>query len=115
MDDRDLMAIQAATLFRFDECGRIVGSNEPNGTFAPRLFLGRTKGGHVVRYGATPLQAVQMATVNAAQALGWEKDVGQVAPGRFGDLVGVKGDPLSDVTVLEKPVFVMKGGEVVRR
>jgi imidazolonepropionase-like amidohydrolase len=41
--------------------------------------------------------------------------VGQVAPGRFGDLVGVKGDPLSDVTVLERPVFVMKGGEVVKR
>ena len=44
----------------------------------------------------------------------WTKDVGQVAPGRFGDLVGVKGDPLADVTVLEHPVFVMKGGEVVR-
>jgi len=69
----------------------------------------------LVRYGATPLQAIQAATVNAAQALGWEKDVGQVAAGRFGDLVGVKGDPLADVTVLEKPVFVMKGGEVVRR
>jgi len=69
----------------------------------------------LVRYGATPLQAIQAATVNAAQALGWEKDVGQVATGRYGDLVGVKGDPLADVTVLEKPVFVMKGGEVVRR
>ena len=69
----------------------------------------------LVRYGATPLQAIQAATVNAAQALGWEKDVGQVAAGRFGDLVGVRGDPLADVTVLEKPVFVMKGGEVVKR
>ncbi|WP_442958020.1 Xaa-Pro dipeptidase [Phenylobacterium sp.] len=68
----------------------------------------------VVRYGATPLQAIRMATLNAAQALGWEKDVGQVATGRYGDLVGVKGDPLADVTVLETPVFVMKGGEVVR-
>ncbi|HVI34494.1 MAG TPA: amidohydrolase family protein [Phenylobacterium sp.] len=68
----------------------------------------------LVRYGATPLQAIQAATVNAAQALGWEKDVGQVATGRYGDLVGVKGDPLADVTVLEKPVFVMKGGEVVK-
>jgi GNAT superfamily N-acetyltransferase len=53
MDDRELMAIQAATLFRFDPRGRIVGSNEPNGHFAPRLFLGRTKDGHIVRYGAT--------------------------------------------------------------
>ena len=66
---------------------------------------------------ATPLQAIQTATLNASQALGgeWTHDVGQVAVGRFGDLVGVKGDPLSDVTVLEHPVFVMKGGEGVRR
>jgi imidazolonepropionase-like amidohydrolase len=71
----------------------------------------------MVRYGATPLQAIQTATLNASQALGgdWTQDVGQLAVGRFGDLVGVKGDPLRDVTVLEHPVFVMKGGEVVVR
>jgi imidazolonepropionase-like amidohydrolase len=69
----------------------------------------------MVRFGATPLQAIQSATLNAAEALGWEKDVGQAAPGFYGDLVGVAGDPLADVTALEKPVFVMKGGEVVRR
>jgi len=68
----------------------------------------------MVRYGATPLQAIQSATVVAAEALG-RADVGQVAPGRFGDLVGVKGDPLADVRVLETPAFVMKGGEVVKR
>ncbi|WP_309091254.1 amidohydrolase family protein [Phenylobacterium sp.] len=68
----------------------------------------------MVRYGATPLQAIQSATVVAAEALG-RNDVGQVAPGRFGDIVGVKGDPLADVRVLETPVFVMKGGEVVKR
>lgn len=69
----------------------------------------------MVRFGATPLQAIQSATLNAAEALGWEKDVGQAAPGFYGDLVGVAGDPLADVTALEKPVFVMKDGEVVRR
>ena len=69
----------------------------------------------MVRFGATPLQAIQSATVNAAEALGQPNDVGQAAKGFWGDLVGVSGDPLSDVTVLEKPVFVMKGGEVVRR
>ena len=68
----------------------------------------------MVRYGATPLQAIQMATVNAAEALGQAGDVGQVKRGFWGDLVGVQGDPLRDVTVLEKPVFVMKGGEVVK-
>lgn len=68
----------------------------------------------MVRYGATPLQAIQAATVNAADALGRAGDVGRVEKGLFGDLVGVRGDPLADVTVLERPVFVMKGGEVAK-
>lgn len=69
----------------------------------------------MVRYCATPLQAIQAATVNAAAALGQSDDVGQVSAGRWGDLIAVKGDPLADVTVLEKVSFVMKGGVVVRR
>jgi imidazolonepropionase-like amidohydrolase len=69
----------------------------------------------MVRYGATPLQAIQAATLNAGQALGQAGDVGQVAVGRYGDIIGVRGDPLADVRVLEAPVFVMKGGEVVKR
>jgi imidazolonepropionase-like amidohydrolase len=69
----------------------------------------------MVRYGATPLQAIQAATVTAAEALGQTKDVGQIAVGRYGDLIAVGGDPLADVTTLEKPVFVMKGGAVVRQ
>ena len=69
----------------------------------------------MVRYGATPLQAIQAATLTAAEALGRAKDVGQVAVGLYGDMIAVAGDPLADVTTLEKPVFVMKGGEVVRR
>lgn len=69
----------------------------------------------MVRYCATPLQAIQAATVNAAEALGMPGDVGQVSAGRWGDLIAVRGDPLADVTVLEKVSFVMKGGVVVRR
>lgn len=69
----------------------------------------------MVKYCATPLQAIQSATLNAAEALGQTADVGQVAVGRWGDLIAVKGDPLADVTVLERPTFVMKGGEVVRQ
>jgi imidazolonepropionase-like amidohydrolase len=68
----------------------------------------------MVHWGMTPLQAVQAATVNAAQALGRPEDVGTIAVGRFGDLIGVAGDPLADVTRLSKPAFVMKGGEVVK-
>ncbi len=69
----------------------------------------------MVRYCATPLQAIQSATVNAAAALGQEGDVGQIAVGRYGDIIGVTGDPLADVTVLERVTFVMKGGVVVRK
>jgi imidazolonepropionase-like amidohydrolase len=64
----------------------------------------------MIRYGATPLQAIQSATVNAAEALGQKDKVGQIKVGAFGDLVAVMGDPLRDVSVLEKPVAVIKGG-----
>ncbi|MES2032809.1 MAG: amidohydrolase family protein [Pseudomonadota bacterium] len=69
----------------------------------------------MVKYCATPLQAIQSATITAAEALGQTADVGQVAVGRWGDLIAVQGDPLADVTVLERPTAVIKGGEVVRR
>jgi imidazolonepropionase-like amidohydrolase len=69
----------------------------------------------MVQWGMTPLQAIQAATVNAGEALGRSSDVGTVEVGRFGDLVGVAGDPLKDVRLLQKPTFVMKGGEVVSR
>ena len=69
----------------------------------------------MVRYCATPLQAIQAATINAAEALNQPGDVGQVAVGRWGDLIAVQGDPLADVTVLEHVTFVMKGGVVVKQ
>ncbi len=67
----------------------------------------------MVRFGLTPAEAIRSATWNAAQALGREKDVGAIATGRFGDMVAVRGNPLADVTVLERPVAVVKGGERV--
>jgi imidazolonepropionase-like amidohydrolase len=68
----------------------------------------------MVTWGMTPLQAIQAATVTAAEALGRPGDVGAIAVGRYGDLIGVAGDPLSDVTVLQSVRFVMKGGEPVK-
>ena len=67
----------------------------------------------MVQYGMTPLQAIQAATVNAAEALA-RKDVGVVEPGRYADMVAVKGDPLVDVTLLEAPAAVIQGGAVVK-
>jgi len=68
----------------------------------------------MVRWGTTPLQAIQAATVNAADLLGWRDLVGALEPGKFADVIGVMGDPLQDVTVLEHVGFVMKGGQVVK-
>jgi imidazolonepropionase-like amidohydrolase len=63
----------------------------------------------------TPMQAIQTATLNASQALGAQgKDVGVIATGRWGDLIAVRGDPLADVRLLERPAVVIKGGEVVK-
>jgi imidazolonepropionase-like amidohydrolase len=68
----------------------------------------------MVKLGLTPLQAIQAATVNAADLLGWPGKVGSLEPGAWADIVAVDGDPLKDVTTLEHVKFVMKGGEVVR-
>ena len=69
---------------------------------------------YMVRYGMTPMQAIQSATTVAAQFLGWSKDVGALSPGHFGDMVAVGRNPLADVSVLEHIAHVMKGGVLVR-
>lgn len=68
---------------------------------------------YMVRYGMTPMQAIQSATIRAAELLGMEGALGSIAPGRFADLVAVEGDPLADVRVLENVAQVIKGGELI--
>lgn len=68
----------------------------------------------MVRYGLNPAEAIRSATWNAAQALGRERDVGAIAPGRVGDIIAVDGDPLADVTALERVAAVIKGGALVK-
>ena len=70
---------------------------------------------YMVRYGMTPAQAIRAATSEAAAALGLEREVGQAAPGFAADLIAVDGDPLTDVTVLERVGGVIKAGKVVGR
>jgi len=65
---------------------------------------------YMVRYGMTPMQAIQSATSVAARLLDQEANVGAVAPGRWADLIAVQGDPLADITELQRVRFVMKGG-----
>lgn len=68
----------------------------------------------MVEWGMTPMQAIQAATVSAAKALGREEDVGAIAVGRYGDMIAVDGDPISNVRELESVDVVIKGGEVVK-
>lgn len=79
----------------------------PNGDNAKQFVT-------MVQWGMTPLQAIQAATRSAAEALGRTGDVGAIEVGRYGDLIGVVGDPLEDVARLQSVAFVMKGGAVFK-
>ena len=69
----------------------------------------------MVKFGMTPAQAIRAATVTAAELLGMQDSVGTVEAGKLADIVAVPGDPLGEVTVMERVDFVMKGGVVYRR
>jgi imidazolonepropionase-like amidohydrolase len=70
--------------------------------------------GALVRGGMSPIDALRAATINGADLLGRGKDIGAIEPGKYADIVAVDGDPLSDITVMEKVTFVMKGGDVYK-
>jgi imidazolonepropionase-like amidohydrolase len=68
-----------------------------------------------VKYGGfTPLRALQAATLVNAEALGWQDQMGSIEKGKYADLVAVSGDPLADITELQRMKFVMKGGKVIK-
>ena len=69
----------------------------------------------MVKYGMTPMQAIQSATTSAADLLGHSDIVGSIKPGKFADVIAVSGDPLQDVGALEKVTFVMKDGRVYKQ
>jgi imidazolonepropionase-like amidohydrolase len=68
----------------------------------------------MVEWGMKPIDAIQAATINAADLLGWASKVGSRETGHYADIIAVNGDPLSNVRVLESVKFVMKGGVVAR-
>lgn len=82
---------------------------------------GKTRGeaslGYLRAYaeaGMSPLQILHAATSNAAELLGLQQEIGSVERGKFADVIAVRGDPLSDVTELERVRFVMKAGQIIR-
>jgi imidazolonepropionase-like amidohydrolase len=80
----------------------------PHGTQAREFNL-------MVQYGMTPLATLQAGLLNGAKLLGWQDQIGALKPGYLADIIAVPGDPLADITVLQKVSFVMKGGVVYRR
>ena len=80
----------------------------PHGTQALEFAL-------LVKYGMTPLAALQAGTLNGAKLLGWEGQIGALKSGYLADIVAVPGNPLTDIAVLQKVTFVMKGGVVYRK
>jgi len=80
----------------------------PHGTQAREFVL-------LVKYGMSPLAAIQAGTLNGARLLGWQDKIGALKPGYQADVVAVPGNPLEDITALEKVSFVMKAGVVYRR
>jgi imidazolonepropionase-like amidohydrolase len=68
----------------------------------------------VKRAGLTPARAIQAGTSINAEVLGWSDRVGSVEKGKFADLVAVSGDPLADITELQRVKFVMKAGKIIR-
>jgi imidazolonepropionase-like amidohydrolase len=79
----------------------------PHGTQAQELA-------YMVKYGMTPVAALQADLLNGARLLGWEGQVGALKPGYFADVIAVPGDPLKDIRALQNVSFVMKGGIVYR-
>ncbi len=69
----------------------------------------------MVRYGMTPMQAIQAATHNAADLLGHSDIIGSIKPGKYADVIAVSGDPLQDVSLLEHVQFVMKEGKIYKQ
>jgi len=80
----------------------------PHGTQAREFEL-------MVRYGMSPLAALEADLLNGAKLLAWEKEIGSLKPGYWADIIAVPGNPLQDITVLEKVTFVMKGGVIYRK
>jgi imidazolonepropionase-like amidohydrolase len=69
----------------------------------------------LVKLGLKPIEAIRAATITGAELMGWPESVGSIEKGMFGDLIGVEGDPLADISVLQHVLSVIKGGIQVLR
>lgn len=79
----------------------------PHGWNAKQFF-------YMVKFGLTPMQSIQAATINAADLLSWKEKTGSITKGKFADIIAVEGNPMDDITILEHVKFVMKDGTVYK-
>jgi imidazolonepropionase-like amidohydrolase len=112
-EDRRELAFHAAQFKKQMAAGVpfAVGSDVgpfPHGTQAHEFEL-------MVKFGMPPADVLRADLINGARLLHWADDIGQLKPGFYADVIAVPGDPLDDISVLKKPVFVMKNGEVLRK
>ena len=106
---RAVLTYQAAAFHRaLDHHLKIAFGLDDDPDFIDREFVALVQGG------MKPVEALQAATVRAAELLGLSDSIGSLEPGKFADIAAVKGDPLSDVNSMENVVFVMKGGEIIK-
>ena len=111
--ENDLLSLHAAEFKRQLAAGVpfAMGSDVgpfPHGTQAREFVL-------MVKFGMTPLAAIQAGTINGAKLLGWQDKIGVLKPGFAADVVAVPGNPLENITALQKVSFVMKNGTIYRK
>lgn len=102
--DNHKKAFEAGVKMAFGSDGAVY----PHGDNGKQFF-------YMVEYGMTPMQALQAATIHAADLIGWPKDVGAIAGGFYADIIAVDRNPLDDITVMENVSFVMKDGKVFKQ
>ena len=89
----------------------VVGSDVgpfPHGNQAREYVL-------MVKYGMSPAETLRSGLINGAKLLRWSDSIGQLKPGFYADIIAVAGNPLTDITVVTRPIFVMKNGEILRK
>jgi imidazolonepropionase-like amidohydrolase len=69
----------------------------------------------MVKYGMTPSAAIRAGLLNGAKLLGWDRQIGALKSGYYADIIAVPGDPLTDITALQRVAFVMKGGVIFKK
>ena len=109
-----MLAIHEDTFRRAMKAGVKIAFGTDAGGFAWTVNPAK-EFGYMVKWGMTPAQAIRSSTMTASELLGWGDQVGSIEVGKQGDIVAVTGDPLADVTLLEKVDFVMKGGVVYKQ